>query len=96
MIFQICNVKARESGLDAYKMPIVTFSFVKTAEFSIQLITQRYNESDIRFKDATHIALTFDKSLKEDMQIEVDGNTYTIKLVNNAGRMAQLTLRKEK
>lgn len=90
-----CNIKTRDSGLDAYKAPLKTYSLVKTAECNIQLISQTFNEQDIRYKDATHIALTTDKTLEVDMRIEANGKEYTIKLVNNAGRLSQLILKEE-
>lgn len=95
MIFNKVTINKRVVGKDDYGMPLTTFTFVKTAEINIQLITANYNSQDIRFKDATHIGLTFDKEISEDYRIATETENYLVKLVNNQGRLSQLTLVKE-
>lgn len=86
------SIEGRESGVDEYGQPYNSFAFLKTVDISITLLTKTLNESDVRYIDSTHIGLTFDKTLKDGMRITSDGIYYMIKLVNNDGRMAQLTL----
>lgn len=86
------SVEGRESGVDEYGQPYNSFAFLKTVDISVTLLTRTLNESDVRYIDSTHIGLTFDKTLKDGMRITSDNIYYMIKLVNNDGRMAQLTL----
>lgn len=84
----------RDEGVDAYGQPSTAFTFLKTIEASVFLQTQTVISADIRYKDATHIGLTNDKTLSiGDKIISMEGTEYRILLVNNAGRMAQLTLK---
>lgn len=94
MKFEKVNVNQRSAGVDKYNAPATSFSFVKTIEMNIQLLTQRIADDTIAYKDATHIGLTFDKSLTDKMQIETPLGKYDIKLINNYGRMAQVVLKK--
>lgn len=94
MKFEKVIVNQRGTGVDKYRAPVTSFSFVKTIEMNIQLLTQRIADDSIAYQDATHIGLTFDKSLTDDMQIETPHGSYNIKLINNNGRMAQVILKK--
>lgn len=88
------KVYRRNEGVDAYGQPSDSFTLLKTVEVSVFLQTQTVNNTDVRYKDATHIGLTNDKTLSiGDKIIGMEGTEYRILLVNNAGRMAQLTLK---
>ena len=87
------SIEGRDSGVDEYGQPYNSFAFLKTVDISVTLLTKTLNETDVRYVDSTHIGLTFDKTLKDGMRITSDGiRYYMIKLVNNDGRMSQLTL----
>lgn len=87
------KAETKRSGSDSYGQPLSIFDFTKTVEVSISLLTKVINELDPRYIKATHLGLTSDKTLLEGMKLSslYDGN-YIIKIVNNDGRMAQLTL----
>lgn len=92
------NAETRSSGLDEYGQPRKTFDFYMTVEVSVSLLNKVINDQDPRYMKATHLGLTYDKTLKEGMRLvytDMDTNEdtiYMIKLVNNDGRMSQLTL----
>lgn len=88
------TISKRDTGVDSIGQPLKTYKSIGTADISVLLYTQRLNESDIRYKSATHIGLTFDKSILEDYRISYYDDIYLVQLVNNFGRMSQLTLKK--
>lgn len=92
-MMEFYNVKERVAGRDAYGQPSNSFSFLKTIEVSISVVTQTLIETDPRYIDSTHIGLTYDKTLHDGLLLTNDDKEYLIKLVNNDGRMAQLTLK---
>ena len=85
-----CMVK--DSGVDNYGQPLKTYTLLKTVDVSISLITRIINELDIRYLKATHLGLTYDKDISEDVRLAGEDKTYLVKIVNGDGRMAQLTL----
>jgi len=87
------SAETKRSGFDDYGQPLSIFDFTKTVEVSISLITKVINELDPRYLKATHLGLTYDKTLKEGMKLTntLEGN-YMIKIANNDGRLSQLTL----
>jgi len=85
-----CMVK--DSGVDNYGQPLKTYTLLKTVDVSISLITKIINELDIRYLKATHLGLTYDKDISEDVRLAGEDKTYLVKIVNADGRMAQLTL----
>ena len=88
------DIKAKGAGTDAYGQASTTFTTVlKTIEVSISLITQTLLQEDARYIDSTHIGLTFDKTLYDGLLLTKDNKSYLIKLVNNDGKMSQLTLK---
>jgi len=89
---KLYKIETRVSGYDDYGEPLTSFTFYKDVEISISLITKIINELDPRYIKATHIGLTYDKSLKEDMRISNINEAFTVKIVNGDGRMSQLTL----
>ena len=86
------NVENRISGTDDYGQLLDTFENIGSVEVSVSLITKVANELDPRYFKSTHIGLTYDKTLVEGMKLIGSDNSYMIKIVNNDGRMAQLTL----
>ena len=86
------NVENRISGTDDYGQPLDTFVSIGSAEISVSLITKVVNELDPRYLKSTHIGLTYDKTLVEGLKLIGSDNSYMIKIANNDGRMAQLTL----
>lgn len=86
------SIEVRNVGVDDYGQPHDSFYVLKTVDVSVTLLTNTLNESDVRYVDSTHLGLTFDKTLKDGMRITSDNIHYMIKLVNNDGRMSQLTL----
>ena len=90
---KLYNAEVRGSGYDNYGQPITSFTFVKTVEVSISLLTKVINELDPRYIKSTHIGVSYDKTLIEGMKLisENDGN-YMIKIANNDGRLSQFTL----
>jgi len=90
------SVKARNTGVDSYGQALNTFTAVKTVDISVLLLSQAVNVSTPLFEDSTHIGLTFDKTLTDNMTITNGSITYLIQLVNPYGRMAQLTLQEVK
>lgn len=89
---KLYDAETRDIGKDDYGQPKTTFTFYKTVEVSISLLTKIINELDPRYIKSTHIGLTFDKTLKEGMRLSDITDKYMIKIVNNDGRMAQITL----
>ena len=86
-------VKERDAGLDNYAQQKNTFTADKTVDICVLLFSQTVNATTPRYKDSTHVGLTYDKSLTDNMTITNGTSTYLIQLVNNDGRMAQLTLK---
>lgn len=72
----------------------VSFSYkpLYTVEAFVSLKQQRQNETDMRYIDSTHLGLTKDKGIKEGWRLSDGSCKYVVKLVNNDGRLAQLTL----
>jgi len=85
-----CTVK--DVGYDNYGQPLKTYSFLKTVDVSVTLITKIINELDIRYLKATHLGLTYDKDISEDVRLVGENKTYLVKIANTDGRMSQLTL----
>jgi len=85
-----CMVK--DSGVDNYGQPLKTYTLLKTVDVSISLITKIINELDIRYLKATHLGLTYDKDIDEDVRLVGEYKTYLVKIANTDGRMSQLTL----
>jgi hypothetical protein len=79
-------------GVDNYGQPLTTYIGIMTVDVSVSLLSKVLNELDPRYIKATHIGLTLDKSLVQDMKLNGTDETYIIKIVNNDGRYAQLTL----
>jgi hypothetical protein len=90
-----CTIEQRNSGVDSYGQPLTTFTTVKTVDVSITLTNQFNTPTDIRYKDATHLGLTFDKTLTDNMRVVSGGTSYIILLVNNQTRMTQLVLKEQ-
>ena len=87
------SAETKRSSFDDYGQPLSIFEFTKTVEVSISLITKIINELDPRYLKSTHIGLTYDKTLVEGMKLtSINNGNYMIKIVNNDGRLAQLTL----
>jgi len=89
---QSYDIQVKDSGKDSYGQPLKTYSHSKYADISITLLTDVLNELDVRYKTSTHLGLSYDKTLLEDMKIVGADESYLIKIVNNDGRMSQLTL----
>ena len=89
---KLYDAETRQSGYDDYGQPLSTFVFTKTVEVSITLLSKVINEQDPRYLKATHIGLTSDKTLVEGMKLIGVNFNYMINIVNNDGRLAQLTL----
>lgn len=89
---KLYNLEVKQSGQDAYGQPLTGFIFVKTVEVSVSLIDKVINSLDPRYINSTHIGLSYDKTLNDGMRITSIESTYMVKLVNNDGRMSQLTL----
>ena len=86
------DAETRDTGTDDYGQPLTTYTFYKAVEVSVTLITKVINELDPRYLKSTHIGLTYDKTLIEGMRLTNADIKYMIKIINNDGRMAQLTL----
>ena len=86
------NCMVKDSGVDNYGQPLKTYTMLKTVDVSISLITKIINELDIRYLKATHLGLTYDKDISEDVRLVGEDKTYLVKIANKDGRMAQLTL----
>lgn len=88
------DLEIRASGYNEYGEPKTGFEFAKEVEVSISLITKIINELDARYTTATHLGLSYDKELPEGAKLTKENESYMIRLANNDGRMAQLTLEK--
>ena len=86
------NVGTRNIGTDDYGQPLETYQTIGSADVSVSLLTKVINELDPRYIKATHIGLTYDKSLVEGMKLSDLDAIYIIKIANNDARMSQLTL----
>ena len=89
---KLYNAETRMSGYDAYGQPLSTFAGTHAVEVSITLLTKVINELDPRYITATHLGLTTDKTLIEGMKLIGTTFNYMINMVNNDGRLTQLTL----
>ncbi|HIU48497.1 MAG TPA: hypothetical protein IAB04_03980 [Candidatus Avimonoglobus intestinipullorum] len=90
---QIRQVTVQERGEerdDYNRRESYTDSF--SIDAAIMLYSQQ-NTDDVRYKEATHMALTAYKGLDDSMRLVDGGTCYDILLVNNAGRMAQVLLK---
>ena len=86
------NIGTRNIGTDDYGQPLETYQNIGSADISISLLTKVINELDPRYIKATHLGLTYDKSLVEGMKLSGIDDSYIIKIANNDARMSQLTL----
>jgi len=86
------DAETKVSGTDDYGQPLNSYEPYKTVEVSVTLLTKVINELDLRYLKSTHLGLTYDKTLKEGMRLSDITNKYMVKIVNNDGRMSQLTL----
>ena len=86
------NVYKKTEEKDEYGYKSDDLKYIKTIDMALMLYTQN-NTDDIRYKEATHIALTSDKTLDESMWIVCKEKKYKILLVNNFGRLAHLILK---
>ena len=59
---------------------------------AIMLYSQQ-NTNDVRYKDATHVAITHYMGLNDSMRLKCGDKTYKVILSNNEGRMAQIMLK---
>ena len=89
---KLYDAETKQSGYDAYGQPLSTFVFTKVVEVSVTLLSKVINELDPRYITATHLGLTEDKTLVEGMKLIGVNFNYMINIVNNDGRLAQLTL----
>lgn len=86
------SVLERSDTRDDYGYKSENFAVSRKIEAAVTLYSQN-NTEDIRYKDATHLCLTEDKSLTDEMRIEDGGRVYDILLVNNESRLSQLFLK---
>jgi len=86
------EVQTRKTGTDDYGQPLTGYDRLKDTEVSITLLTDVLNELDPRYKTGTHLGLSYDKTLLEDMKIIGTDESYIIKIVNNDAPMSQLNL----
>ena len=86
------NVGTRNIGTDDYGQPLETYQNIGSADISISLLTKVINELDPRYIKATHLGLTYNKTLKEGMRLVDADIKYMINVANNDGRLSQLTL----
>jgi len=86
------NCMVKDSGVDNYGQPLKTYTLLKTVDVSVTLITKIINELDIRYLKATHLGLTYDKDISEDVRLVGEDKTYLVKIANKDCRMSQLTL----
>lgn len=78
--------------LDAYGQVSFSYKPLFTVDAFVSLKQQRPNETDVRYVDSTHIGITREKNIKIGWRLTEGSTKYIVKLVNNDGRMAQLTL----
>lgn len=88
-----CVIKQRSEVVGSYGQPSSSFTTVKTVDMSITLVNQVSAPENIKFYEASHLGLTFDKSLAVGMRVEQNNKVYEIKLVNNFTRYTQLFLK---
>lgn len=86
------SIETRVNGTDEYGQPFNSYLPFATVDISISVLTKVLNNTNPKYIDSTHIGLTFDKSLKDGMKVTLGNESYMINIVNNDGRMAQLTL----
>ena len=86
------NVMAASDKRDSYGYKSEEYTVIKTIEAAVMLYSQS-NTEDIRYKDATHICLTYDKTLTDKMRLETENAVYDVMLVNNEGRLSQIYLK---
>ena len=74
------------------KQPVTSFF----KEIKARVFTRAGNtatSNNVKITNSTHIALTSDKSIKPDMQLTDDVETYTVDFVINDAPLAQLFLK---
>ena len=86
------DLETRSSGYNEYGEPKTGFEFTKEVDVSVSLITKVINELDPRYIASTHIGLTYDRTILEDMRLVNADIKYLVKIVNGDARMVQLTL----
>jgi len=90
----IYTAEIRQEGKNEYGEPLTGYIFYKPTEVSITLINKIINVLDVRYATATHLGLTYDRTLVEGMRLVDEEFTYDIKIINPDGRLVQLTLEK--
>lgn len=86
------SVMSNSDKRDNYGYKSEEYSDIKTIEAAVMIYSQS-NTDDIRYKDATHICLTYDKTLTDKMRLKTENAVYDIMLVNNEGRLSQIYLK---
>lgn len=87
------SAETKDTGKDNYGQPKSTYTFVKTVEVSVTLLSKVINNLDPRYIKATHLGLTYESGIREGMRLtSKDHKHYMVKILNDDARMTQLTL----
>ena len=92
---KVFTVKERSLTYDTYKQQDESFSDIRDIEVDVCILSNSVRYDYPQFKDATHLGLTTDSSLTNNMILVNDDKIYRIESVNNIGRLAQLILKEE-
>ena len=82
-----------EETRDEYGTKSYGYEMIRKSKAAIY-IYQQSNVEDVRFRDVTHLALTDDKEITDDMRLKTeDGIVYNVMISNNEARRAVLYLK---
>lgn len=76
-------------SVDIYGQRTRTAGILRYVKMAINLISQS-TADNMRYKDATYVGLTYDKSINDKYEIEYNGRTLKVLYTNPYGRMVQV------